>query len=175
MLIREARPSEIDDVGDLLLDAYGEYAALMPEPAWRFYAADIADVRGRLEQSKLLVAEDEEGLAGTVTFYPPESESPWPGPWAYMRLLAVAPARRGRGVGRALVEHVIGRARERGARGIGIHTAAWMSSAVGLYESLGFTRDGRFDIEPPGITMADGSPLSIRAYRLELAPGGGTA
>ena len=51
----------------------------------------------------------------------------------------VAAAHRGRGVGRALVEHTIGWARDAGYRGIQFNAvAASNRGAVALYEALGF-------------------------------------
>ena len=165
--IREARDDELDRVRELMLAAYSEYRPLLPAAAWRAYAADIADVRGRRDHSLLLVAERDGELAGAQTFYPPSAPSPVPDDWAYMRLLAVAPAGRGRGTGRALVEDAIERARGLHATAIAIHTTPWMAAALALYESLGFERAERYDFEPPGATF-EGQPLRVMAYRRRL-------
>lgn len=52
--------------------------------------------------------------------------------------MAVAESARGRGVGRALAEAVIARARERGLTRLELFTNSILSPAVRLYRSLGF-------------------------------------
>jgi ribosomal protein S18 acetylase RimI-like enzyme len=58
---------------------------------------------------------------------------------AYLEELYVAPARRGRGVGRALLERAMEVSRERGAVRIELGTSTDDTAAIGLYESAGFT------------------------------------
>ena len=65
---------------------------------------------------------------------------------AYLQELYVAPAHRGRGIGRALLETAVGLARDRGASSIDLATSVDDVAAIGLYESAGFTnREGRAD------------------------------
>jgi ribosomal protein S18 acetylase RimI-like enzyme len=168
LTIREAREDELDRVSELMVAAYSEYRAVLAPADWQAYAADVADVRGRLPHSTLLVAERDGELAGAQTFYAPGARAPVPDDWAYVRLLAVAPAGRRRGTARALVEHAIARARELEAVGIAIHTTPWMAAALKLYRSLGFERAERYDFEPPGAVF-EGRPLRVMAYRLALA------
>jgi ribosomal protein S18 acetylase RimI-like enzyme len=55
----------------------------------------------------------------------------------------VVPARRGQGIGRALLEAAIELARAHGAVGIDLNTGETDTAARGLYESIGFTnREG---------------------------------
>lgn len=66
--------------------------------------------------------------------------SPWTGrPEAYLQELYVVPARRGGGIGRALLEATMEAAREAGATGIDLNTGETDTAARGLYESAGFT------------------------------------
>jgi ribosomal protein S18 acetylase RimI-like enzyme len=66
--------------------------------------------------------------------------SPWTGrPEAYLQELYVVPERRGRGIGRALLEATMAAAREAGATGIDLNTGETDTAARGLYESAGFT------------------------------------
>jgi ribosomal protein S18 acetylase RimI-like enzyme len=65
---------------------------------------------------------------------------------AYLEELYVVPARRGQGLGRALLEAAMETARERGAGRIDLGTSEDDVAARGLYESAGFTnREGRPD------------------------------
>src|SRR2546421_6833573 len=117
------------------------------------YLDEVRDVARRAEVVPVLVAAERDGtLLGTVTYVP------GPGPFAEseredeagFRMLAVAPWAQGRGVGRALVEACIARAREDGRKALVIVTRPSMRVAHRLYESLGFVRDksGDFEFEP---------------------------
>ncbi len=79
------------------------------------------------------------------------------------RMLAVSPAARGRGVGRALVEHCLDRSRELGYAGIRMSSMDRMTSAHRVYERLGFVRAPQDDWAPvPGVNLL--------AYRAPLVP-----
>jgi ribosomal protein S18 acetylase RimI-like enzyme len=163
LVIRDARSEEMDEVSLLMRDAYLEYEKFFPPEGWKLYLGDIMDVRSRLGDSQLIVAELEGHLAGAVTLYPDASRSreEWPEGWAGIRLLAVHPAYRGRGVGRALMEECVRRCREEGIRAIGLHTAAIMSIAQKMYEHMGFVRAPEYDFYPRPGTV-------VMAYRLKL-------
>jgi ribosomal protein S18 acetylase RimI-like enzyme len=147
--IREAREDEYEAAGELCVLAY---AALEGETDLG-YSGALRDVATRAEVVPVLVAAEPGGrLLGTVTYVP------GPGPYAEterpdeagFRMLAVAPWAQGRGVGRALVEQCIARARAEGKAAIAIVTRPSMHAAHRLYESLGFARDpsGDFEFEP---------------------------
>ncbi|MDQ6795163.1 MAG: GNAT family N-acetyltransferase [Chloroflexota bacterium] len=143
--IREARPEEYQAAGELTVIAY---AALGETDIG--YAEELRDVASRAGVVPVLVAVDPDGtMLGTVTYVP------GPGPYAEseredeagFRMLAVAPWAQGRGVGRALVETCIGRARAEGRSAIAILTRPSMRTAHRLYETLGFERDKAADWE----------------------------
>jgi len=52
--------------------------------------------------------------------------------------MAVSPTMRGQGIGRKLIEYVIGQARELGANGLFLGSNSVLKNAVHLYESVGF-------------------------------------
>ena len=58
---------------------------------------------------------------------------------AHLQELYVVPDRRGEGIGRALLEATIAKAREAGADGIDLATGEGDKAARALYESAGFT------------------------------------
>lgn len=62
---------------------------------------------------------------------------------AELMLVAVLPEARGRGLGRRLIEGAMHNARQRGARKMFLEVRDGNSSALGLYESLGFSIAGR--------------------------------
>lgn len=68
--------------------------------------------------------------------------------------MCVTPAAQGKGAGRLLASHIIGRARESGCRRLFLKTARVLQPAITLYEKLGFRRldcyssaDQRCDLE----------------------------
>ena len=82
----------------------------------------------------LLADEPPVGLA--VLRYQP---SLWTGGLeVYLAELYVAPRRRGEGLGRALMEAALARARERGGDYMLLGTSETDTAAIALYESLGF-------------------------------------
>ncbi len=62
---------------------------------------------------------------------------------AELMLVAVLPRERGRGLGRRLVEGAMQKARQRGAHKIFLEVRDGNATALGLYESLGFSIAGR--------------------------------
>jgi ribosomal protein S18 acetylase RimI-like enzyme len=80
---------------------------------------------------------------------------------AGIRMLAVDPAARGRGVGEALTRACLERAAAIGGELVVLHTTRWMAAAQRLYERLGFERASELDRE-----VAPG--LQLLAYRYEL-------
>jgi hypothetical protein len=69
LILREARPYDFDNVSRLIRDAYQQYENFLPQDAWKFYVEDMIDVRRRLNESQLIVAELDGQLVGTVTLY----------------------------------------------------------------------------------------------------------
>jgi len=116
---------------------------------------------------RLLVAEHAGRVAGTVTFYEDAAAEGlgWPAGWAGLRALGVDPAARGLGAGRALMDACLERALAVRAPVLCLHTAAFMTAAVAIYEAMGFRRAPSFDFEVPA---GGAPPVGILPYRLDL-------
>lgn len=156
-VVREAAAEELDAAGRLVADAYMADGALDDHDRW--YLDRIRDARGRALHCPILVAARDPGgeLLGCVTYVPGagnqfadlEVEGE-----AGFRMLGVASAARGRGVGRALVEACLARARADGRSGLAISTGPEMATAHRLYRRLGFRRAPERDFEPvPGVRL----------------------
>lgn len=159
--IRPAREDELDIVASLAVDAYAEYAERMSPDAWSAFAQNIANVRGRMQDAEVLVAERDGKLVGTVTLF-----TDWRGAQSDsygVRLLSVPPQERGTGVGRALMESCIERARRERKDRVVLTSTQEMGAARDLYERLGFVREPALDHEPAPGVRAEG-------YALKLAP-----
>ena len=164
LIIRNANPEELDEVKLLLKTSYLEYENSFPPESWKSYLDNIVDIRSRLGISELIVAELNGLIVGAVTLYMDASQSiheEWPKGWAGIRLLAVHPEYRDKGIGRALMEECISRCRAQDIKTIGIHTAEIMSVAYKMYESMNFVRTPEYDFHPNSETV-------VMAYRLQL-------
>jgi ribosomal protein S18 acetylase RimI-like enzyme len=163
--LRDAHPHELDAIGAMMVAAYAEFMPPTPVPEWRAYEDEIRDVRRRLPDATLIVAEDVGRLLGAVTYYPDatkETNTRWPPSWAVFRLLAVHPDARGRGIGRRLTEECIRRACATGREAIGLHTTQLMNVARAMYERIGFVRVPELDFLPM-------PTFRVMAYRLTLS------
>jgi GNAT superfamily N-acetyltransferase len=149
--IRPARPAEFAAIGDLCVAAYAPFVA-----DGDGYAAVLRDVARRAGAAEVLVATDGAALLGTVTFVPdggPLGEIARPGETEF-RMLAVDPAGQGRGVGAALLGHVVAASRRLGAAGVVCSSQPGMRAAHRVYDRLGFRRDPARDWSPePGIGL----------------------
>lgn len=181
IILRDASTRDLAAVAGLLEEAYAEHAGNFPPPVWRTYRRELAAVEDRFAVSELIVATRGQELVGTVTFYAEGARDGhgWPAGVASLRLLAVRPAVRGAGVGRALAGACIERARLHGASHLGLHTAAFMAAANRLYTRLGFQRAPHLDFDA-NTHYAGAGPgpaadhLPGWAYLLALQPAGST-
>jgi len=152
--IRPARADEFDALGDVTVEAYRIEGFFDTDAG---YEAKLRDVAGRAEHAELLVAVDPDGqVVGSVAVVRPGSalaEISRPGELEF-RMLAVASAARGRGIGEALTRVVLDRGREIGAGKVVLSSLDVMRSAHRLYERIGFRRLPERDWHPhPGVNL----------------------
>ena len=140
MDIREIRAGEHAEAGEVTVAGYRAFY----REGLGDYAVHLRDVAARAAGAVVLVAVEHGRLVGTVT-YVPGPESPFAElvreGEAAIRMLAVHPDAQGRGVGRALSEACITRARAAGRRAVALHADEVMATSRRLYERLGFVRD----------------------------------
>jgi ribosomal protein S18 acetylase RimI-like enzyme len=128
---RRATPEDADAIGRLLHDFNREYGDPTPEPA---------ELAGRIrvllatDTAVLLAGDGPDGLA-VLRF----RQAIWSAALeCYLAELYVVPDRRGRGLGRALMEAAIEAARAHGADHMDLGTGEDDVAARALYESVGF-------------------------------------
>lgn len=162
VIIRPVAGDEHDLVGTLVADTY----AALEGGVGDGYRAVLRDVDDRVRSCDVLVAEVDGRVVGSVTYVP------GPGPYAELaeegeaeiRMLAVAPGHEGSGIGRALVEACIARARAAGRRRIPLYTTGAMVRAHHLYERLGFRRVPEHDWQIEGGPLLLCYVLDLRAH-----------
>jgi ribosomal protein S18 acetylase RimI-like enzyme len=161
VLIRDATPAEMTQVGNVRVTAYlaGQHLSANSgyEQRLRELGADgVGDV---------LVAVDAGGeITGTVMLQPwPHAGKVVTGPdEAEIRALAVLPRAQGGGLGQALLDAVIDRARVRRVRHLVLFTQCDMVVAHQLYARTGFTRltDRDWAPSPGNLLLAYGLALA---------------
>jgi GNAT superfamily N-acetyltransferase len=153
MEIRRALPEELEEVGRLTAEIYVSDGYLAEGDG---YVIELVDTPRRAREAEIWVAVDDGRVLGSVTFAPVGSAYREIGrdDEGEFRMLAVSPAARGRGIGRALVERCVQRSRELGYAGVRMSSMDVMTSAHRIYERLGFTRVPEDDWSPePGVAL----------------------
>ena len=138
--VRRATPGDAPQVARLLHDFQAEFGE--PSPGVEALEDRYADLIRNKDMIVLLVGEGPDGFA-QLRF------RPWvysAGLCSYLEELYVVPARRGNGLGRALLESAMDAARTEGAEQMELGTSESDTAARALYESAGFTnREGSPD------------------------------
>ena len=165
--IRDVRDADREIIQSVTLSAYKQYAAFMLE-SWKYYRENILVTLADVKPAEQIVAETDHGIVGTVLLYPTGAQLHGPDGTIVslevpeVRLLAVMPTARGQGIGVALMQECMRRARQSGAAALGLHTTDMMSVAMRMYEQMGFVRLPALDFRP-----AEG--IVIKGYRIDLS------
>ncbi len=168
MEIRRVHPNEYDLLGEITVRAYQD---LFGGRSLGSYESELFNVQRRDQDSEVFVALDHEHrIVGGVTYVPGPGRtmSEFSDPYAAgIRMLAVDPRRQGEGVGMALTNWCIERARSAGRQRVALHSTPVMKVAHSIYERLGFVRSPQFDEwveEGPDVN----EPLHLMSFTLEL-------
>jgi ribosomal protein S18 acetylase RimI-like enzyme len=146
---------DLASAGAITVESYHALAGHPPDAA---YDDQLSDVAGRVASSSVIGAFASDQLLGCVTYVAgrsdPFAEDLRAGE-ASFRMLAVAVAAQGRGVGKALVRSCLDRSVRDGNAAVFIYSGSWMTGAHGLYERMGFERrpDRDLVVEEPPITL----------------------
>lgn len=132
-------------------DLFQGYAASLPvDLGYQDFAAELAGLPGKYAEPKgaLLLACDNAGAPlGCIALRPLDEDV------CEMKRLFLKPEARGLGLGRALAEAIIVAARDRGYRELRLDTLPSMTSAIALYEGLGFERIAPYYAPTPDGTV----------------------
>ena len=165
--VRVAGPADRGAIEAVTLAAYLEYAEAIPAH-WDSYRQNIVATLAAAPPGTQIVALEGDRMVGAVLLCPAGTAIEIGGaaapPLAFpeVRLLAVAPSARGRGIGEALMKECIERARSASAPALTLHTTDFMEAAMRLYGRLGFARAEDLDFRPvPGIV--------VKGFRLDLS------
>lgn len=131
MEIRRARAADLAAVREIVAAAYGVYV----ERIGRRPAPMDDDYDERLRDGRLYVADDG-SVAGLIVLIPASDH-------LLVENVAVAPARQGEGIGRALLAFAEEYATELGLPELQLYTNAAMTENLAFYARLGYREDDR--------------------------------
>ena len=148
------RPIAAEDSLELLTDLI--HAAYAPHAAQglRYWGTHqtVEETAKRFASGQGFIAEVNGEIVGTITLRGPQPQSPValyrePNTWSIGQF-AVAPSRKGQGIGLALHEHALAFAVSSGARRMAIDTASTASALIAKYEAWGYEVCGQCDWRP---------------------------
>lgn len=164
VIVRDAHDWECEAVAAVMLESYQQYAFDLSTERWEEYRDSIRNSAYSHAPHARIVAELAGEIVGSVQLFL-SSEDAYGKPEMgirspIIRLLAVSPGFRGRGIATLLIQEAARRSIQLGATTLNLHTSDMMASAVKLYERLGFER--AYDTD-----TFNGEQL-VKGYRIEL-------
>ncbi|HBK70513.1 MAG TPA: GNAT family N-acetyltransferase [Flavobacteriaceae bacterium] len=131
--IRKGEKQDLDSVLQLIT----ELAIFEKEPnAVEITVEDLLnDGFGKIPAFKFYVAELEGEIVGIALFY--ERYSTWKGRAIHLEDLIVTQKHRGKGIGKALYDSVLGFALQKGVKRVAWEVLSWNTPAIEFYKSTG--------------------------------------
>ncbi|KPJ91271.1 MAG: hypothetical protein AMJ53_12000 [Gammaproteobacteria bacterium SG8_11] len=145
--LREYQSTDASAVSAVVLNAFDEFRHAYSD--WPAFSFRLGQFVSAANESEIIVAELNKAVVGAVAYVAAGQPKPafYPAEWSMVRMLVVEPTCRGLGIGRALTEECVNRAKRDHAPLIALHTSPLMSVALPMYERMGF----RFEREIPPI------------------------
>jgi putative acetyltransferase len=139
--VTDMEMSELSDVC-ALLRAYAESLPISLD--FQHFEDELASLPGDYAPpaGALLVARSDDAIVGCVALRPLEEGV------CEMKRLFVSPSQRGTGLGRRLVDAIVGRARKLGYERMRLDTTPSMRAAQALYDQLGFRDIAPYTVNP---------------------------
>lgn len=137
--LRDYTDADSRAVNTVALSAFEQFSRHYQD--WPGFSANIKNMSSLAGVGEIIVAMLDNALIGAVAYVGPGKPKAvyFHTEWSIMRMLVVAPGARGLGVGKALAEECLARARRDGAKAFALHTCEVMSVALPMYLRMGFT------------------------------------
>jgi GNAT superfamily N-acetyltransferase len=167
--IRNADPSEFEEVGRLMVTVYSQLDGFPKEfeqPDYFRALENVGAFTHKPDTALLIAVSGENKIAGALVYfdnmkyYGSGGTATKEKNASGFRLLAVDPSVRGQGVGRMLADECVRRAREKKHQQLIIHTTQAMQTAWHMYENMGFKRSTELDFKQ--------GELPVFGFRLSL-------
>jgi len=131
-------PTDKQAVDQVVQDAWIELATAMP--GWNDLAQRLGALTAHADDIEIVVAELNDRIVGAVGYVAPNKPKPdfFAPEWPMIRFMSVVPRARGHGIGQALLDECLRRARRDNTKLIALHTTPVMEAAQHLYRRAGF-------------------------------------
>ncbi|PLS05381.1 GNAT family N-acetyltransferase [Neobacillus cucumis] len=165
IIIEELLEKEKEAVRQLLVESYQQYEYEYKNPqVWKDYLTNIEASVDNPNVEKILIAKSDDRILGTLQLFL-TSEKAYQRPELQIfspiiRLLAVHPEARGRGIAQELIKAGLEFAKSQGAKALYLHTGDKMQKAIRLYKWLGFKRDQKKEFY--------NTDVLVKCYRYDL-------
>ena len=138
--LRDYQNSDADNLNRIAVSAFDQFRNHYSD--WPAMRAGLSKTSDLGVSGEVIIAELQGAFAGAVAYFGPNSQKAafFDQRWPIIRMLVVDPAFRGKGIGRALSEECIARARRDGSPIIALHTSPIMSVALPMYLKMGFVK-----------------------------------
>jgi GNAT superfamily N-acetyltransferase len=138
--IRDYQGSDADNLNRVAIAAFSQFHEHYQD--WPAMLAGLSKTSDLSASGEVIIAELQHAFAGAVAYFGPDRpKAPFfDQRWPIIRMLVVDPAFRGNGIGRALTDECIARARRDGSPIIAPHTSPIMTVALPMYLRMGFVK-----------------------------------
>jgi ribosomal protein S18 acetylase RimI-like enzyme len=138
--IRDYQGSDADNLNRVAIAAFSQFREHYQD--WPAILAGLSKTSDLSASGEVIIAELQHAFAGAVAYFGPDRpKAPFfDQRWPIIRMLVVDPAFRGNGIGRALTDECIARARRDGSPIIALHTSPIMTVALPMYLRMGFVK-----------------------------------
>jgi GNAT superfamily N-acetyltransferase len=138
--IRDYESSDAENLNRIAVAAFGQFRDHYLD--WPAMLAGLSKTSDLSANGEVIIAELQQAFAGAVAYFGPHRpKAPFfDQSWPIIRMLVVDPAHRGKGIGHALSNECIARARRDGAPLIALHTSPIMTVALPMYLKMGFVK-----------------------------------
>lgn len=155
--VREARPEDDADIGELLVSAYvTQYAKKLPEVIYTpERKRELRAVAEKRKVARILVAELDGRIVGTVALFPPGAPGTeaWLPNAADLRHLATHPDVHGQGLAQPLLEAAEALAREWRLDAVCLHVRKGAHGVARMYLRRGYLRAPEGDLSYPTVEL----------------------
>ncbi|MDD3467270.1 MAG: GNAT family N-acetyltransferase [Campylobacterales bacterium] len=136
--ILDFSPQDSEELAKLAVSAFEQYKDVYDD--WDVFISRIAAMPSLVDTSEIIVAKIDDEIVGAIAYVPPHKPKAefFEPEWAVIRMLVVAPKARGQGIGKALTNECIKRAKRDGAKTVALHTSHIMQTALAMYLRMGF-------------------------------------
>jgi GNAT superfamily N-acetyltransferase len=138
--LRDYESADAKDLNRIAVSAFDQFRDHYDD--WPAMRAGLSKTSALSVSGEVIIAELQHKPAGAVAYFGPNSQKAafFDQRWPIIRMLIVDPACRGKGIGRALSDECIARAKRDGSPIIALHTSPIMSVALPMYLKMGFAK-----------------------------------